>query len=67
MYCFATIQNVTDERQMTQYAKGATDSTVGQKATVDLFDVQTPNNLAIIEYISNRYDSLISKHHFRTL
>ena len=31
---FATIQNVTDDRQTTQYAKGATDSTVGQKWSI---------------------------------
>ena len=30
-YRFATIQNVTDDRQTTQCAKYATDSTVGQK------------------------------------
>jgi len=28
---FATIQNVTDDRETTQCTKGATDSTVGQK------------------------------------
>ena len=31
MYRFATIQNVTDDRQTTQCTKGLTDSTVGQK------------------------------------
>jgi len=30
-YRFATIQNVTDDRQMTHCAKGVTDSAVGQK------------------------------------
>jgi len=39
-YCFATIglQNVTDDRQTTQCAKGVTDSTVGQKALMVAFD-----------------------------
>jgi len=35
MYCFATIQNITDrwtdDRQMTQCVKDVTDSMVGQK------------------------------------
>jgi len=35
-YSFAKIQNFTDDRKTTQCAKGATDSTVGQKSVIQV-------------------------------